>query len=164
MHSTIIFVGKYFIFFSILVTGLFWLRLSMKEKLDLGLRLIIGGLLAEVLAVIAGHLYYDTRPFVTEHVTPLIAHAADNGFPSDHALLASFLGFTVLRFSKRTGTALLVIAVLIGWARVAAHIHHPLDIVGSFVIAAVSTLLVSLGAYMWKESHVRHAAKLAHRS
>jgi len=40
----------------------------------------------------------------------------------------------------------LLLAVLVGWARVAAHIHHPIDIIGSFVLAALSVAIVELGA------------------
>jgi undecaprenyl-diphosphatase len=146
MHLLIAFVGRYFIIVSALVAVVFWLRLGRKDKIALGWRVIVGGVLAEGLAQIAGHLYYDTRPFVTEHVVPLIAHAPDNGFPSDHALLASFLGFVVLAYSRGVGLVLLLLAVLIGWARVAAHIHHPIDVVGSFVLAAVSVAIVQVGA------------------
>ena len=77
------------------------------------------------------------------------SHAADNGFPSDHALLTAFLGFTMLLYSKRVGIFLLVIALIVSWARVAAHIHNPRDIVGSFVIAAVSVVIVRASAKFW---------------
>ena len=146
MHHVITFVGKYFIFLSIFVAVVYWLRIHSKEKIALGWRVIVAGAFAVGLAHVAGHFYYDTRPFVTMHVVPLIAHAPDNGFPSDHVLFASFLGFVVLLYSRLTGILLLLIAVLIGWARVEAHIHHPIDIVGSFVIAAISVALVHLVA------------------
>jgi undecaprenyl-diphosphatase len=153
MHSLITFVGRYFIFLSILIAVVFWLRLAPREKIALGWRVVVGGLLAQGLAQIASRLYYDTRPFVSEHVVPLIAHAPDNGFPSDHALLASFLGFVVLLYSRTTGLMLLVVALLVGWARVAAHIHHPIDIIGSFAIAALAVAIIQVGAHatrLWR--------------
>ncbi|MFZ1062562.1 MAG: phosphatase PAP2 family protein [Acidimicrobiales bacterium] len=153
MHSLITFVGRYFIFLSVVIAVVFWLGLSTEKKIALGWRVLVGGALAEGLAQIAGHLYYDTRPFVTAHVVPLIAHAPDNGFPSDHALLASFLGFVILLYSRRVGLLLLVVAILIGWARVAAHIHHPIDVVGSFVLAAVSVTIVQVGAHLVTRWH-----------
>lgn len=52
--------------------------------------------------------------------------------------------------------ALLLIALLVGIARVAAHIHHPIDIVGSFVIAALSVALVQLASRLWRHSHSRY--------
>ncbi len=104
---------------------------------------MVGGLIALGLARLGGHFYYDTRPFVREHIKPLFAHAPDNGFPSDHALLTSFLGFTLWRYSKAVGALLLANAVLVSWARVAAHVHSPIDIVGSFVFALVGTLVAA---------------------
>lgn len=144
MNSVIIFVAKYFFLLSILVAAVFWLRSRTNTKIELAARALIGGVLALLLSYLAGSLYYDPRPFVVEHITPLIPHAADNGFPSDHALLTSFLAFVILAYSKQWGSLLLVVAVLVGAARVAAHVHHPLDIVGSFVISAVAAGAVSL--------------------
>jgi undecaprenyl-diphosphatase len=153
VDSIIRFVGRYFFLISVVVVALYWFRAKVSVKISLAWHLIAGGVLAVVLAVIAGHLYYDPRPFVTHHLVPLIAHAADNGFPSDHALLTAFLAFTMLLYSKRTGVFLLVIALLVSWARVAAHIHNPRDIVGSFVIAAVAVIVVQVIARVWRGRH-----------
>jgi len=142
VDSIIRFVAGYFFIISIVVVALYWLRAKMSVKISLGWHLVVGGVLALVLARIAGHLYYDPRPFVTHHLVPLIAHAADNGFPSDHALLCSFLAFTMLLYSRRTALLLIIIALLVSWARVAAHLHNPRDIVGSFVFAAVAVIVV----------------------
>ena len=100
------------------------------------------GPIALALVRIGGHLYYDTRPFVREHVAPLFAHAPDNGFPSDHALLTSFLAFVSFRYTKPVAAALTVNALLVSWARVAAKVHSPIDIVGSFVFSLAVVLFV----------------------
>jgi undecaprenyl-diphosphatase len=142
VNSAIVFVAKYFLYLSFLVTAWFWLKSLRDTKIELGARLIVGGILALALSALASHLYYDPRPFVTQHITPLFAHPADNGFPSDHALFTSFLGFTVLFYSKRVGSFLLAIAIAVGAARVAAHVHHPQDIIGSFVISAMSVIAI----------------------
>lgn len=153
MDSIIRFVGRYFFLISVVVVALYWLRAKVSVKISLAWHLVAGGVLAVVLAVIAGHLYYDPRPFVTHHLVPLIAHAPDNGFPSDHALLTAFLAFTMLLYSKRTAVFLLVIALLVSWARVAAHLHNPRDIVGSYVIAAVAVIVVQVIARLWRGRH-----------
>ena len=97
-----------------------------KEKVNIVWQLLLGGILALLLSTIASHVYYDTRPFVVEHTVPIIPHAADNGFPSDHTLLTSFIGFTIYLHSRAVGGVLLLIALLVGIARVAARIHHPI--------------------------------------
>jgi undecaprenyl-diphosphatase len=153
VDSLIRFVGRYFFLVSVVVVALYWLRAKVSVKISLAWHLIAGGVLAVVLAVIAGHLYYDPRPFVTHHLVPLIAHSADNGFPSDHALLTAFLAFTMFLYSKRTGIFLLIIALFVSWARVAAHIHNPRDMVGSFVIAFVAVVVVHVISRMWESRH-----------
>ncbi|MGA2294405.1 MAG: phosphatase PAP2 family protein [Acidimicrobiales bacterium] len=157
MNSLIIFVGKYFFLLSLVLVGAYWLRATKPVKIDLIARLVVGGALAAALAVVAGHLHYDTRPFVTHHLVPLIPHAADNGFPSDHALLTAFLGFTMLLYSRALAAVLLGIAVLVGAARVAAHIHNPQDIVASFVIAALSVVIVEVVFRLWNRRRQRGA-------
>src|SRR5581483_117218 len=88
MDSIIIFSAKY-LFLGVVVIWLFaWLRASRKNKLYMASTAIIAVVIAAALDKIADQLYYDPRPFVTEHVTPLIAHTADNGFPSEHTLFS----------------------------------------------------------------------------
>jgi len=149
MHEAIKFVGDYFFLLSLAVLAVFWVGVSAKEKVTVVCQLLLGGALALVFSAIASQLYYDTRPFVTAHITPIIAHAADNGFPSDHTLLTAFIGFTVYLHSRVVGVFLLLIALLVGIARVAAHIHHPIDIAGSFIIAALSVALLQVISQRW---------------
>jgi membrane-associated phospholipid phosphatase len=90
----------------------------------------------------SGSVISSPRPFVVQHIQPLIHSDADNGFPSDHTLLSMAVAGVVLAYSRRWGIALLLLAALVGTARVLAHVHHPIDIVGSTVIALSITFLV----------------------
>jgi undecaprenyl-diphosphatase len=103
---------------------------------------VITGVLAEICAQIGGAVYNDPRPFAVDHVHPLIAHAADNGFPSDHGLLAAFLVVCVLLVRAwLAAPVIVVLGVLVDWARVGAGIHHPIDVIGSAVFVALSALV-----------------------
>lgn len=123
------------------------IRLRHWPRLDVLRWLVTAGLLAVIsyaLALIGGHLYNDPRPFTSSHVAPLIAHAPDNGFPSDHALLAAALvGFVGLVDLLWT-IPFVVLAVLVDWARVGAGIHHLVDVVGASVFVAIGTLVALL--------------------
>jgi undecaprenyl-diphosphatase len=141
VHTLIRVVGDYFFLISVVLVALYWLRAGRKVKISLAWQLVAGGALALALDEWAGHLYYDPRPFVTHHLVPIIPHAADNGFPSDHALLTAFLALTMFLYSRRLAVVLAVNALLVSWARVAAHIHNPRDIIGGFVIAAVAVAI-----------------------
>ena len=140
MDSIIVFVAKYFFVISVVAVGVYWLLASKSVRWRLIWEMVIGGALAIALAKIGTHFYYDTRPFVSQHIKPLFSHAPDNGFPSDHTLLTSFIGFTMLAYSRRLGVLLLLNALLVGASRVAAHVHSPIDIIGSFVFAGIAVL------------------------
>lgn len=143
MDNLITFIAKYFILIPVLVTVYLLFKLKGGKRYEMATMLVVGGLLSLILAKIGSHLYYHPRPYISDGSTPLFAHSGDpNGFPSDHTLLASFLGFVALYYSKKIGIGLLVIAALIGWSRVAAHVHHVQDIIGSFVITGIVYLIV----------------------
>ncbi len=145
MHELTIIVAKYFIGLSIIATIALLvevaLRRGKREIYIVVARLILGGIIALIIAYIARKLYNDPRPFVVGHFKPWISHAADNGFVSDHTLLASFLAFTCYFYKKWVGVALLGLAVGIGAARVAAGVHHWADIGSAIGISLVSALL-----------------------
>jgi undecaprenyl-diphosphatase len=142
MQELIILCAKYLIGLPIVVYVIFWWLLPSALRWRAFLLLCISGVASYVVAFVAGLVYYDPRPFVMGNFTPLIAHAPDNGFPSDHALLASVLAFSVFYFNKPLGVFLFVVALLIGAARVLAGVHHVLDIAGSVLIAGVIVTLI----------------------
>ena len=101
-----------------------------------------------VLAKLLGSIISSPRPFVSEHIRPLIAHAADNGFPSDHTLLTMTIAALIFTFNKKAGIILAIISVVVGTSRVLAHIHHPIDILGAIGIATIS---VTISWYILKK-------------
>lgn len=143
MNEIIIIIAKYFILLPVVAALVVFFQLKGKKaKRNFAITIIVGGIATILLARVASAIWYDPRPFVVGHFTPLIPHAADNGFPSDHTLLAAFIGWTILRYSRKYGIVVLSAALLIGMARVLAGVHHVPDIIGSFVISAIAALLV----------------------
>lgn len=151
MHEIVTFVAKYFIVLSALGTAIVWLKVSTPEKKRFVMLAFLGAIFSLALAKIGNKLYTDPRPFVVGHFTPYFAHSADNGFPSDHTLLASFLAFASWHFRKKAGIALLAIAILIGLSRVVAGVHHLLDIAGSILFALIGVWLAKfIVSYLYK--------------
>jgi undecaprenyl-diphosphatase len=140
MRELVIVVAKYFIALPLLGVGWEFSRQSNDWRLRLGLELVIAAILATVLSRVAAYLYYDPRPFVVQHISPLFPHDPDNGFPSDHTTLAMMVGLVVMAYNSALGRGLVVIAVLIGAARILALVHSPADIVASIGIAIVAVL------------------------
>jgi undecaprenyl-diphosphatase len=98
-------------------------------------------ILAVVLAKGGGALYNEPRPFVVQHIAPIVPHDADNGFPSDHTLLSFACAFLIFPFSPRAAGPALLIAATVAMARIASLLHSPLDIVASILMAAVANII-----------------------
>ncbi|MBX4199576.1 phosphatase PAP2 family protein [Candidatus Saccharibacteria bacterium] len=137
MDTLIVDASKYLILVPLLMSLFIFMDLDKAKRKQFLLMVIIGGALSLLIAKIGSHFYTDPRPAFKDGVIPLFANNDYNGFPSDHTLLASFLAFVALYYSRMLGLLLIVAAALIGWARVAAGVHHFVDIIGSFIITAV---------------------------
>ncbi|HET9850024.1 MAG TPA: phosphatase PAP2 family protein [Candidatus Saccharimonadales bacterium] len=142
MDSLVTAVAKYLIIVPVIVALYFIWALKGDQRKKYIILLIVGGLISLIIAKLAGHIYVNPRPAFKDGASPLFHADGYNGFPSDHTLLASLLGFVIVRFSRRWGWFVLVIAALIGWARVAGHVHHFVDILASFVITAVVVFII----------------------
>ncbi len=98
--------------------------------------------LVYIVSLIGGALYDDPRPFVVGHFTPLIPHKASNGFPSDHVLWSAATAAIIFPSNKYLSLILWLLTILVGASRVHAGVHHPIDIVGSMLIAIVVAAVV----------------------
>jgi membrane-associated phospholipid phosphatase len=120
--------------------GLVWLLAEGRSgKVTLAAATVIGLVLVLVLIVIAGALHNDPRPFVDNPaLRPLISHAPDNGFPSDHSAAAALIATLVILRHRWYGAVFGIGALAVAWARVAAHVHHVQDVVAGLVIGGVA--------------------------
>ncbi len=138
MNIVIILTAKYLFIASVAIFLLYFAYLWKMQKalfFSLFKLSMISLPLVLLVAKICSHLIFDPRPFVVEHVKPLIPHIADNGFPSDHMLLTMALASVIYLYNRKLGIILAVMAILVGSARVLAKVHHVEDIIGSAVIA-----------------------------
>ena len=135
-------VAKYLILLPLAAVVYVFLKQKRNNKIEMICIGVIGGLTSLLFAKLSGHFYYDTRPFIANpHLITLIKGSSDNGFPSDHTMLSSFVAFLVLKYNRSLGLVMLVLAVLIGLARVHAGVHHLNDVVGGVLIAALGAAI-----------------------
>jgi undecaprenyl-diphosphatase len=139
--SLIVISGQYLFFIVGLIALIVTLLSEKTARNRLIMLAILSLLVAFGMASLAGILYYDPRPFVGEHTTPLIPHVPDNGFPSDHTLYTMVASATVFTYRRKTGILLGILAILAGVARVIAGVHHPIDIIGGAAIAVAATYI-----------------------
>jgi len=95
-------------------------------------------------AQVAAALYTDPRPFAADHFRPLIAHAADNGFPSDHSAAAAFIAVATLFVDAPLGIVACVVTVALGISRLYCLLHSPVDVLGGWLIGAMPAVVAGL--------------------
>lgn len=116
-----------------------------RGKLELGCSAVAGLVIVLILIVLAGALHDDPRPFVQDpSLVPLVPHAPDNGFPSDHSAAAGLIAMVVALRHRWYGALLGIAAVVLAWSRVAAHLHHVQDVVAGLVFGVAAALLGAL--------------------
>jgi undecaprenyl-diphosphatase len=118
-------------------------RLTRRRAVLAGL---ISALVAGLMILTLGSVVERARPFVALGFPPLFPHGTDSSFPSDHTLLSAALAGPLLVIRTRIGAWLTLWALLIGFARVAAGVHYPSDVLGSVFLAALPSA-VGLLAY-----------------
>jgi undecaprenyl-diphosphatase len=111
-----------------------WRRASVAAVLSAGLGLAVGKVISE--------LVDRARPFVADpHGVHLFAaHAADPGFPSDHATAAFAIAVAILLRKRSWGIAALVLATVLSVGRVALGVHYPSDVIAGAAVGAAAAL------------------------
>lgn len=113
-----------------------WRRASVAAVLSAGLGLAVGKVISE--------LVDRARPFVADpHGVHLFAsHAADPGFPSDHATAAFAIATAIFLRKRGWGIAALVLAAILSVGRVALGVHYPSDVIAGAALGAAAALLL----------------------
>lgn len=96
------------------------------------------GLITEIIRFVYGR----ERPFEALRFEPLISESAKNSFPSGHAAFFFALAFSIFCFNRRLGYWFLGLAMVISLARIFVGVHWPSDILGGFLVAVISILVV----------------------
>jgi len=111
-----------------------WRRACLAAVLSAGLGLAVGKVISE--------LVDRARPFVVDpHGVHLFAsHAADPGFPSDHATAAFAIAVAIFLRKRAWGTFALVAATVLSIGRVALGVHYPSDVLAGAALGSVAAL------------------------
>src|SRR3954454_3189366 len=86
------------------------------------------------------------RPFVDHPgaVHLFSHHAADAGFPSDHATAAFAIATALLLRSRAWGLAAMAAATVLSVTRVAMGVHYPSDVLAGAALGALAALTLNL--------------------
>jgi undecaprenyl-diphosphatase len=83
----------------------------------------------------------EQRPFVGQPWHPLIHHAADVGFPSDHATAAGAIAIGLIFVSWQLGLITLLLAFLIAFSRIYVGVHFPQDVAAGLALGAAVAVI-----------------------
>jgi undecaprenyl-diphosphatase len=113
-----------------------WRRMAVAAGLSAGLALAVGKVISE--------LVDRSRPFVADpHGVHLFSgHAADPGFPSDHATGAFAVAMALFLRDRRWGIPALIAAALLSVGRVAIGVHYPSDVLAGAALGCAAALLL----------------------
>jgi undecaprenyl-diphosphatase len=138
LRSVAVFCGTLLLF--VQAAGFAAVAVRRRSHLDwrVTARIIVSGVVAVAITQVLLHVIRDPRPYLAEQYVPLAHVSADNGFPSDHTLVAALLTGWAAWLSRRSLPAFLTGLILIALGRLAIGAHHTLDIVGSVGIAALA--------------------------
>jgi undecaprenyl-diphosphatase len=109
-------------------------RATVAAVLSAGLGLLVAKAISE--------LVDRARPFVADpHGVHLFAsHAADPGFPSDHATAAFAIATAIVLRRRKAGIVALIAAAVLSVGRVALGVHFPTDVLAGAAVGAAAAL------------------------
>jgi undecaprenyl-diphosphatase len=134
-------VGLYLIFHKekIILKNIFKM---LKQEWQETVLVFFSGILAWFFTFLIKNLLSFPRPFVLfDNIIPLFPK---NGFsfPSGHATFFMALAFAIFLIHKKHGFYFILIAFLIGLARIVAGVHFPIDILAGFVLGILIAFFV----------------------
>ena len=119
-------------------------RIPKEQRFAAYSRIIMAGLTAFLVAKLLGAVYQPAteRPFELMGMAAGASFLNNPGFPSDHALFATFLTLAVWyeARTRRIAVTMLILTLLVCVGRVLALVHTPLDVAGGILVAAVGAL------------------------
>ena len=111
-----------------------WRRAAVAAVLSAGLSLAVGKAISE--------LVDRARPFVVDSggVHLFSGHAADPGFPSDHATASFAIAVAIFLRHRRWGIVALLAAAVLSVGRVAIGVHYPTDVLAGAALGTAAAL------------------------
>ncbi|MBX5469115.1 MAG: phosphatase PAP2 family protein [Thermoleophilaceae bacterium] len=115
-------------------------RVAVAAAASAGVALLVANVLAGIVD--------RARPFAADprSVHLFSHHAADPGFPSDHATGAFAIAVAIFLRHRRLGSLLLVAAALLSVGRVAMGVHWPTDVIAGAALGAATAIALDRGA------------------
>ena len=141
LNPLVIFLAKYAIFVLAIFMIFLWFTKPRMQKTLIAAAIAFA--IAEVLAKILGIFISHEQPFATlSNVYQLIDKEVGNSFPSDHTVLAFSICISLFIGSKsKFKPFYIVLAFLIGIARIWVGVHYPVDVLVGALLGTVAAIV-----------------------
>ena len=142
IDEIILFLASFLIWLMFAGLIILWF-IDGKIKKEQVVHALLASFIAWTISEILKRVFNTPRPFTINDMRALtISIPFDPAFPSSHTSTVFALAFTIFFHDKKVGVIFLVLALLIGWARVAANVHYPIDIMGGVFIGTIVAIAV----------------------
>ena len=140
MTPFIIFGAKYLVAV-IMLCGAITLAFAGERRRRFTYILAVALPLGYALARLAGLFFAHNQPFAVEGFEPLVPHAVDNSFPSDHVLIGGVFASLAFLADRKVGLVLWALTLLVGLSRMLAGLHWGVDIAAAALLALVAVFV-----------------------
>lgn len=144
----VVYVTRYLIYTLPFLAALsfYFIFKTNRERLFELTKAVFAAFLAYALNFLISVIYFRLRPiFTLDDVHQLMTKPiTDKSFPSDHTAVSFAIAFFVFWIGRKWGSAMLVLAFLIGISRIYVGVHYPSDVLVGALIGLVSAVIVRM--------------------
>jgi len=114
-----------------------------KIKKEQVLHALLASFIAWTIAEVMKRIFNTPRPFDLNHLQTFTAILpTDPAFPSGHAATVFALAITIWFHDRKVGIIFVILAALVAWARVAANVHYPVDVIVGGLIGTIVAIAI----------------------
>jgi undecaprenyl-diphosphatase len=142
MNTPLVFFLNTYGAFLLFLGIIFYLWIFVKAKKEL-LQVISATVVTVLIVYFLKFLFDAPRPYLLDGQMPTAGFFSGNhSFPSFHAALIFTVATSVALHQKKLGIVLLLLASLVAFGRVVAHVHYPADVAGGAILGTLIALFV----------------------
>lgn len=104
---------------------------------------IFSSFLAFLIAEVLKSVFHTARPFEINGLKAMTIYAPmDGSFPSSHSAASFALATTLWFHDRKVGLVYLLLALIVGTARVSSNVHYPVDILAGSLLGTFTAMTV----------------------
>lgn len=141
-YSVVLFLASFLIWLMFVGLIVLWF-IDGKIKKEQVVHALLASFIAWTATYLLKNIFQTVRPFELNNLQAFtLTLPTDPSFPSAHTAMAFALAITIWLHDRKVGILFVVLAGLVAWARVAANVHYPIDVVAGAILGSVTAILM----------------------